>query len=178
MRGTRNIGLVAFDAPADRASAGRTRFDRAVGRPEALGGRQTRLAVASRHRAVYTRLHASSGNLTLHHPPRARGVLSAGKKPAGGVIRISKILLINLLLILALAEIGFRLYDWFNPSFVFYKDSYNRYRGAPGRRIGISNSMPKASRTWRSRLNGMGYIESSGWETRSRSAWCPMRRTT
>ncbi len=54
------------------------------------------------------------------------------KRRSGGAIRTLKILVVNLLLIVALAEIGFRIYDWFQPSFVFYKDSYNRYRGAPG----------------------------------------------
>ncbi len=63
----------------------------------------------------------------------------------GSAVRMLTILLVNLLLIVALAEIGFRVYDWFNPSFVFYKDSYNRYRGAPG------------APDWDFRLNDRGF---------------------
>ena len=64
---------------------------------------------------------------------------------AGGAIRMLTIALVNLLLFVALAEVGFRLYDRFNPSFVFYKDSYNRYRGAPG------------APDWDFRLNSQGF---------------------
>jgi len=43
------------------------------------------------------------------------------------IIQISLIILITFIL----AEVSLRVYNYFNPTFIFYSNSYNRYRGKP-----------------------------------------------
>ncbi len=47
------------------------------------------------------------------------------------VLRGLRQTLIILLITLVLAEAAFRVYNYFRPSFIFYDDSYNRFRGKP-----------------------------------------------
>jgi len=48
------------------------------------------------------------------------------------VLRSIRQTLLIILITFVLAEIAFRIYHYINPSFVFYDDSYNRFRGKPG----------------------------------------------
>lgn len=47
------------------------------------------------------------------------------------VLRMARQVFFVLLITLFLAEIAFRIYNYFRPSFVFYDSSYNRFRGKP-----------------------------------------------
>ena len=51
---------------------------------------------------------------------------------ARAALRSIRQTLVIILTTLVLAEIAFRIYHYINPSFVFYDDSYNRFRGKPG----------------------------------------------
>jgi SGNH hydrolase-like domain, acetyltransferase AlgX len=51
---------------------------------------------------------------------------------AKAIVRSIRQTLLIVLITLVLAEITFRIYHYINPSFVFYDDSYNRFRGRPG----------------------------------------------
>ena len=51
---------------------------------------------------------------------------------AKAVLRSIRQTFLVILITLVLAEITFRIYHHINPSFVFYEDSYNRFRGKPG----------------------------------------------
>lgn len=46
-------------------------------------------------------------------------------------MKLARQTLVILLITFALAEIVFRVYNYFDPSFVFYDPSYNRFRGKP-----------------------------------------------
>jgi lysophospholipase L1-like esterase len=48
------------------------------------------------------------------------------------VLRSIRQTVLVVLITLVLAEVAFRIYHYINPSFVFYDDSYNRFRGKPG----------------------------------------------